>query len=364
MLDTYLPSDARAAPRLGRQHLPRPPKQPPMDTAPPPAKKSRRLVPTPVASVVAGLPSQLELHPTVELSLAEGVSATLTLPLAATETVNSADQFCRLLQHEAEHAQETHERWMRQPHSPWVQDLAAELSVDSAARSVLLAGQRKLHGVSEDAAARWEAGAELASAVVELWLEGKSLEQVLAKSEALGHAQQRSGLVLSGRFARELAAEQDVTLEQLLPWVTKLVGGAAGAVSAADGVDGAADGAATSVTSAASASLFRVDPANAFASLPGTRCPLPALPAELRQRLASGAPCGSLDTTWQYVDEDEDEGSGATRVSGVGLLDEYWAALDGALYGAHHNTLRLNPRLFLLWKLQGYCTPVSEYWVR
>ena len=124
-----------------------------MDTAPPPAKKSRRLVPTPVASVVAGLPSQLELHPTVELSLAEGVSATLTLPLAATETVNSADQFCRLLQHEAEHAQETHERWMRQPHSPWVQDLAAELSVDSAARSVLLAGQRKLHGVSEDAAA-------------------------------------------------------------------------------------------------------------------------------------------------------------------------------------------------------------------
>ena len=50
--------------------------------------------------------------------------------------------------------------------------------------------------------------------------------------------------------------------------------------------------------------------------------------------------------------------------SGVGLLDEYWAALDGALYGAHHNTLRLNPRLFLLWKLQGYCTPVSEYWVR
>eukprot|EP00964_Phaeocystis_antarctica_P011503 scaffold6360_cov66-Phaeocystis_antarctica.AAC.3 len=335
-----------------------------MDTAPPPPKKSRRLVPTPVLSAVVGPPSQLELHPTVELSVAEGVSATLTLPFAATETVNSAEQFCRLLQREAEQAQETHERWMRQPHAPWVQELAAELSVDSAARSALLAGQRKLQGVSEDAAARWEAGAELASAVVELWLEGKSLEQVLAKSEALGHAQQRSGLVLSGRFARELAAKQDVTLEQLLPWVTKIVGGAggaAGAVSAADGVDGAADGAATSATSSASASLFRVDPANAFASLPGTRCPLPALPAELRQRLASGAACGSLDTTWQYVDEDEDEGSGATRMSGVALLDEYWAALDGALYGAHHNTLRLNPRLFLLWKLQGYCTPVSEY---
>ena len=149
--------------------------------------------------------------------MAEGVSATLKLPFAATETVNSAEQLCRLLQREAEHAQATHERWLRQPHAPWVQELAAELSVDAAARSALLAGQRRLQGVSEDATARWEAGAELASTVVELWLEGKSLEQVLAKCEALGHAQQRSGLVLSGRFARELAAKQDVTLEQLLP---------------------------------------------------------------------------------------------------------------------------------------------------
>ena len=57
-------------------------------------------------------------------------------------------------------------------------------------------------------------------------------------------------------------------------------------------------------------------------------------------------------------------GAGGTRVSGVAMLDEYWAALDGALYGAHHNTLRLNPRLFLLWKLQGYCTPVRAYCAR
>ena len=251
----------------------------PPPKAPPPAKKSRRLVPTPVASAVTGPSSQLELHPSVELSLAEGVSATLKLPFAATETVNSAEQLCRLLQREAEHAQATHERWLRQPHAPWVQELAAELSADAAARSALLAGQRKLQGVSEDATARWEAGAELASTVVELWLEGKSLEQVLAKCDSLAHAQQRSGLVLSGRFARELAAKQDVTLEQLLPWVSKLVGGAAGAAGAADGAAAPAAPAAPAA-SASSASLFRVDPANAFASLPGTRCPLAALPAE------------------------------------------------------------------------------------
>ena len=79
-------------------------------TAPPAPKKSRRLVPTPVLSVAADPPSQLELHPTVELSAAAGVSATLELPFAAVETVNSPEQFCLLLQREAEHARETHEQ--------------------------------------------------------------------------------------------------------------------------------------------------------------------------------------------------------------------------------------------------------------
>ena len=161
--------------------------------------------------------------------MAEGVSATLKLPFAATETVNSAEQLCRLLQREAEHAQATHERWLRQPHAPWVQELAAELSADAAARSALLAGQRKLQGVSEDATARWEAGAELASTVVELWLEGKSLEQVLAKCDSLGHAQQRSGLVLSGRFARlNLAVNNEVSLRvQVVPSCCKAINCAA-----------------------------------------------------------------------------------------------------------------------------------------
>ena len=135
------------------------------------------------------------------------------------------------------------------------------------------------------------------------------------------------------------------TPKQLLPWVSRLArgaggaagtagaaaGAAGGAASAADSASGAAGAAgaaggtaasAASVASSISASLFRVDPANAFASLPGTQCPLDALPTELRERLASGEACGSLDTTWQYVDDDEEEG-GATHVSGVALLDEY-----------------------------------------
>ena len=103
----------RGAQRRGEPEILRPRPAPEIlragATAPTSSQKRRVLHPGP--------PSQLKLHPTVELSVAEGVSATLTLPFAATETVNSA-----------EHAQETHERSMRQPHAPWVHELAAELS--------------------------------------------------------------------------------------------------------------------------------------------------------------------------------------------------------------------------------------------
>ena len=43
--------------------------------------------------------------------------------------------------------------------------------------------------------------------------------------------------------------------------------------------------------------------------------------------------------------------------SGVPLLDEYWATLDDALYVMGRRHVSINPRLYLIWKLQRYCTP-------
>lgn len=314
-----------------------------------PAPKKRRLVPTPTAVVAATPPPQLELKPTVELSASEGVSTTFGLPHAAVESVASAEQLCSLLQREAEHALQTHEQWARSPHAAWVQELGAELT-DAEARPALLGKQRRLQGVADDFAARWEAGAELASKVVDLWLEDKTLEQVLAKSASLGHDRLRSGVVLSGRFVRETAAKQNISVEQLVPWVSSLASTPAGRRAQAD----------------TTASLYRTDPANSFLALADEKCSTGTLVAELRERLATGAACGSLNTTRLYDEEEDDDdangagnGGGATRpsgVPGVPLLDGYWEKLDGAFYGVDRSSVRLNPRLFLIWKLPGYAT--------
>ena len=312
------------------------------------APKKRRLVPTPTAVVAtAPPPAQLELKPTVELSASEGVSTTFAaLPHAAVESVASAEQFCALLQREAEHALQTHEQWARSPHASWVQDLAAELT-GAEARAALLARQRKLQGVADDFAARWEAGAELASKVVDLWLEDKTLDHVLAKARQLGHDRLRSGVVLSGRFVRETAAKQDLSVEQLVPWVSSLASTQAERRAQTDGT----------------ASLYRTDPANSFLALADEKCKTGTLVAELRERLATGAACGSLNTTWLYNEDDDDEeeigegdDGGAARTSGVPLLDSYFEQLDGAFYGVDRSSVRLNPRLFLIWKLAGYAT--------
>ena len=281
--------------------------QPPAEAAAKPKKRRVLLTPTRLAAAPAG---QLDCRPTVELSAATSVS--LNLPLAKTEVVNGSDQFCLLLQREAESALQTHEQWARSPHAAWIQELSAEL--DSEGRVALLAKQRLLQGAAvEDFAARWEAGSELAGFAIRLWFAGKSLEQVMAKSASLGHTQLRAGVVLSGRFVSEVAAAQDVATEQLLPWVSRLTRGS-------------------------DASLYRVEPSNAFATHDDSRCPLDQLPAVL----ASGAPVGSLNTTHEYDDE--------AAASDVPMLDEYYGALDGALYAADAAAVRLNPRFYLIWK--------------
>jgi hypothetical protein len=72
--------------------------------------------------------------------------------------------------------------------------------------------------------------------------------------------------------------------------------------------------------------------------------------AELQERLSSArGGCGSLNTTFEYGEE----GGGC----GVGLLDEWWEQLDYVGYAAlDDSAARLNPRMYLIWKLAGYCT--------
>ena len=45
---------------------------------------------------------------------------------------------------------------------------------------------------------------------------------VLAKSDAFGHAQLHSGVVLGGRLIKRLAVGQQVSLDELVPWIRQL----------------------------------------------------------------------------------------------------------------------------------------------
>ena len=76
---------------------------------------------------------------------------------------------------------------------------------------------------------------------------------------------------------------------------------------------------------------------------------------ELSQRLSSGVGgCGSLNTTFDYGGDD------GAAASGVPLLDDFWAQLDELSYGLDETAVRLNERLYLIWKLRNYCTPYHQ----
>ena len=100
----------------------------------------------------------------------------------------------------------------------------------------------------------------------------------------------------------------------------------------------------------------RVRRDNHFNTEGSTSAPLDELEAELKDRLDSGrGGCGSLNTTFHYADESD------AAESAVPLLDGLMHRLDDLqLLHADPSSWRLNHRLYLIWKLQGYCTPYHQ----
>ena len=309
-----------------------------------PAPKKRKMSLVPIATTTT------ETKPYVDQSSpVVSLSAEITVPLAAkpalVETVHNAEQLQKLLLREAALAMETRERWARSPTAAWILELCGELT--AADRVAVLAKQRALESLgAEDLSSRWPESAELASLIVDRWLaaEGRSLDEVLAKATAFGHMELRGGLVLAGNFVRDGAAGESIGVPECVPMVQALVGGA----------DAAAD-------ADVKASVYRSSSDNHFMAEADTGVKVPTdLEAELRERMGSGAGgLGSLNTTHDYTAAagSEDTSSG---LSGVKLLDDFWNKLDDACFVMGGTAASLNPRLYLIWKLQNYCTAYHQ----
>ena len=77
-------------------------------------------------------------------------------------------------------------QWMRDPSADWITTLYNELTKKQ--QKIIHHGHRKLNSdTSTSLESRWSARSELSTLIIEHWLDGKTLDQVLAKSHDLGH---------------------------------------------------------------------------------------------------------------------------------------------------------------------------------
>lgn len=241
-------------------------------------------------------------------------------PASEVRRLDSLDDLDALLTTEAARADATAEKWMRQPTTQWVSQMVHEL--EPAQRASLAEVHRTLQASvmpESDTFGRWAELADFAGSVVDLWLEGRSLENVLDRARELGHLDPglQGGCVLEGAYVQDLAAAEDTSLERLRPALHRLSSGSE------------------------TVSIYQVQPENCFRQDQRHRWPL--------RQLESNDGQGSLNTTWTFVDDE---------LSGVDLLDEFYDLVDEAADAC--DAVELNRRIYLIWKFQHYVTSYHQ----
>eukprot|EP00413_Alexandrium_margalefii_P046351 CAMPEP_0204587708 /NCGR_PEP_ID=MMETSP0661-20131031/48205_1 /ASSEMBLY_ACC=CAM_ASM_000606 /TAXON_ID=109239 /ORGANISM="Alexandrium margalefi, Strain AMGDE01CS-322" /LENGTH=412 /DNA_ID=CAMNT_0051597453 /DNA_START=3 /DNA_END=1241 /DNA_ORIENTATION=- len=167
--------------------------------------------------------------------------------------------------------------------------------------------------------ARWGETADFASSVVNLWFEGKSLQDVLARAKSLGHMEgdMESGYLLDGSFVEELSTSRDLSFEELKPMVQTMSG------------------------KESTASVYTVSPHNCFDLGSARAQPI----STLRPRDGTG----SLNTTFTYENGNR---------SGVDFIDDLYDRVSGSLEGC--DAVELNTRLYMIWKFPHYVTTYHQ----
>ena len=291
------------------------------DAGGPPGKRRRR-----GGAAVLPPPSHLE-RPQLRLREAEEGGGPELLfrfretPACEVWRVDSREDLAALLAAEAAKARASCERWIRHPQAQWIEEMIEELT--PARREALGRRHRGLQSATvpeADLLGRWAETSDFASVAVNLWLEDKSLEEVLARAEQLGHLDRSAspGCILEGKLIGELATARDLDFGQLLPMVKALS------------------------PKADSVPCYRVCPRNCFEQDQSS--------SQRLEELRPGDGQGSLNTTWDYEAEEQD--------CGVDLLDEFHEDMDEVLSCC--DQVRLNQRMYLIWKFPHYMTSYHQ----
>ena len=282
--------------------------------------------------VVLSLTSNNNNDDTTNNNIHVTLSHTPPCPMARVDT--HAD-FQRLFSTHSDQAVQTYQKWARDPDAEWIQQLLQEIPNQESLEK--LAKQLEVQGSSiadEDTFGKWEIRAEFATAIVELWFQDKTLEQVIEKTQDFGQMDFLQGLMLTGDCIREHIIQQAApntelgTFQSVFPILKKL-----------------AD---------SKASLYTVLPENNFVLHPQQSISMSTLAEYAQQQdpeasLCSLEYCGSLNTTYDYS-------GGPTSETGVPLLDKFYEEMEELTAGLDH-CIELNRRLYFIWKGPGYMTP-------
>ncbi|CAJ1367198.1 unnamed protein product [Effrenium voratum] len=153
-----------------------------------------------------------------------------------------------------------------------------------------------------------------------MWLDDKSLEEVLQRAKELGQMSTsqedaQPGFILEGDWVDLVARSEDLAFDALRPMITKLSG--------------------------PEAHVYTVSKENCFEQEGAVWRPTAQLTPQERQ--------GSLNTTWDYK---------KTPRTGVELLDDYFLRISELLHPC--DAADLNQRLYLIWKLPHYVTSYHQ----
>ena len=112
---------------------------------------------------------------------------------------------------------------MRNPTSTWVTQLFNALTPQQqeTVQEAFGAARKQQHQTStlDD---KWDENVDLSTRIIELWCEGKTLQDVVLKSKELGHSTLPLGYVIEGRILDQIGMKKQVTFEELVNMLSTL----------------------------------------------------------------------------------------------------------------------------------------------